>query len=98
MYRAFRTNGTSFYCPNGHGQSYTESENTKLKRELEAAEKRAREQQCRAFNAETALAVKEKEMKRHKKRSSAGVCPCCNRTVSQMARHMATKHPDFMKP
>lgn len=30
-----------------------------------------------------------------KKRASAGICPCCNRTVSQMARHMKSKHPEF---
>jgi hypothetical protein len=30
-----------------------------------------------------------------KKRASAGVCPCCNRTFSNMARHMAHQHPEF---
>jgi hypothetical protein len=29
------------------------------------------------------------------KRAKAGVCPCCNRTFAQLARHMATKHPQF---
>ncbi len=24
-----------------------------------------------------------------------GVCPCCNRTFSNLAAHMHTKHPDF---
>lgn len=29
------------------------------------------------------------------KRAKAGVCPCCNRTFVQLARHMATQHPQF---
>ena len=37
-----------------------------------------------------------KETKRLKKRAAAGTCPCCSRTVIQMARHMKTKHPDFV--
>lgn len=37
----------------------------------------------------------ERKLATHKKRASAGVCPCCNRTVSQMARHMQAKHPDY---
>jgi hypothetical protein len=24
------------------------------------------------------------------------VCPCCQRTVSQMARHIKTKHPEYV--
>jgi hypothetical protein len=32
---------------------------------------------------------------RLRNRAKAGVCPCCKRTVSQLARHMASKHPDF---
>lgn len=32
---SFRRHKTSFYCPNGHAQTYTESTADKLKRELE---------------------------------------------------------------
>lgn len=28
------------------------------------------------------------------KARGAGVCPCCNRTFSQLSRHMQSKHPD----
>lgn len=34
---------------------------------------------------------------RIKRRVSAGVCPCCNRTFQCLARHMATKHPDYQQ-
>jgi 4-hydroxy-3-methylbut-2-en-1-yl diphosphate synthase IspG/GcpE len=29
------------------------------------------------------------------KRAKAGVCPCCNRTFSNMAEHMKKQHADF---
>lgn len=32
-----------------------------------------------------------------KKRVAAGVCPCCNRTFSQLSRHMETKHPEYVE-
>jgi len=31
-----------------------------------------------------------------KKRAANGVCPCCSRTFSQLARHMANIHPEFV--
>jgi hypothetical protein len=30
-----------------------------------------------------------------KNRVGRGVCPCCNRTFENLARHMGTKHPTF---
>ena len=32
-----------------------------------------------------------------KNRVGNGVCPCCNRTFKDLARHMANKHPTFAK-
>jgi uncharacterized small protein (DUF1192 family) len=32
---------------------------------------------------------------RTKKRVAAGVCPCCNRTFENLARHMAGEHPGY---
>ena len=34
---------------------------------------------------------------RTKKRISGGACPCCNRTFQNLARHMTTKHKDYVK-
>ena len=28
---------------------------------------------------------------------SGGACPCCNRSFENLARHMATKHKDYVK-
>lgn len=30
-----------------------------------------------------------------KKRLAHGVCPCCQRTFQDLARHMQSKHPDY---
>jgi hypothetical protein len=91
-----------FYCPNGHKQHYDESETVKLRRERDKAakdaawykerllnERAANERTVRRLNAQRANVTK------LKKRISAGVCPCCTRTFSNLSRHMATQHPDY---
>lgn len=73
-----------------------------LRGELAAAKQREETEKARRQQAENAVRQtsedlrKEKASKdRLKKRIKNGVCPCCHRTVSQLARHMKTKHPDF---
>jgi len=91
-----RDDRKTFYCPNGHGQVFAgKSEAEKLKEQLAAeqtrratAETEAVYQRTRADRATTNLA-------RIQKRVNHGVCPCCKRTVKQLAQHMATKHPEF---
>lgn len=97
----FKNNGNSFYCPHGHGQSFTKSEVDRLREKLDEQTRTATEMADRARDAEAA-ATKAKqtatkarsELKRVNDRINAGVCPCCNRTFKQLARHMKTKHPD----
>lgn len=86
-------------CPNGHSQgwkqgTYHERTNA-LERELQAEQERKRAALERLNEAEQRAAKAEAEMRRHKRRTKNGVCPCCNRTFQQLARHMATKHPEF---
>jgi hypothetical protein len=94
----------TFYCPNGHGGAFTESESERLRKQLEAAQREAsaaktREQSEReqrwAAEADRDKAIRANS--RLKKRAAAGVCPCCNRTFENLQRHMHTKHPDFSK-
>lgn len=91
-----------FFCPAGHQQAYgegevekerrarqrAEQENARLADEVRAAKRRADEAFAQAETAKRSLA-------RHKKRSAAGVCPCCTRTFTNMARHMKSQHPTF---
>lgn len=94
--------GGSFYCPNGHAQCYVESEVERLEKEL-ALEKERKERALTEANIlrqnnktlERSRAAVSGHLKRTKKRIQNGVCPCCNRTFRNLARHMATKHKDY---
>jgi ElaB/YqjD/DUF883 family membrane-anchored ribosome-binding protein len=86
----------NFFCPVGHQQHYTEEHETeKLKKQVENLTKREQWAKEEARKANEAASKAEKSLQTLRKRAKAGVCPCCKRTVSQMAKHMAEKHPDF---
>ncbi len=87
--------GGDFYCPGGHRQFYTESENTRLKKQLEQETKRrqwAEEAKERSYKAEIATRG---HLTRLKKRVTNGVCPCCQRSFINLKRHIETKHKDW---
>lgn len=87
--------GKYFYCPQGHSQHYTgESEAQKLKRQLADANQRNSDLASRVMSANVAKGKAEAKAKRLLKRVRAGVCPHCNRTFTQLARHIECKHPD----
>ena len=84
-----RENHNTFYCPNGHAQSYVgKSEAEKLREQL------SREQTSLAIERNLRLEA-ENKMNRLKKRVGNGVCPCCKRSFSNLKRHMTCKHPKF---
>ena len=90
-------------CPNGHSQHFAGlSEAEKLRQQLADQERRVRwakedaeRARRRAVSAETSRRVTKGHLTRIRKRVAHGVCPCCQRTVRQLARHMATKHPNY---
>lgn len=100
-----RDHGRDFviYCPLGHQYvAAGESEVARLKRELEQAKNRTLAEQQR--HDQTRAELRETERRRQaqkgvttriKNRVQKGVCPCCNRTFTNLARHMAGQHPDF---
>ena len=90
-----RKDGQSVWCPNGHCQSWNETEAQRLRKELEKTktEKWKAEEQHRLAVAD--LHKMEKKLKRERKRTANGVCPCCHRTFIALGRHMKTKHPEF---
>lgn len=95
---AKRKPGTAFYCPNGHAQHYLgESWETKLRREKQRREQMAAQVQDaenRADRERRSAAAYKGAATRLKNRARAGVCPCCNRTFKDLARHMKSQHPD----
>lgn len=108
--RARQADKKSFYCPNGHSMSYTQSEADRLKAALQkqeqatqaAKDEAARERRWREQKQETLehtqrrLAAQRGVTTRLKNRVANGVCPCCNRTFVNLQRHMATKHAGFV--
>lgn len=91
-----------WHCPNGHSRVYRESEadavrreRDRLKQQLAQKDDEIRAQREHREAAERSAAARKGQITKLRNRASAGVCPCCNRTVSQMARHMASKHPGF---
>jgi len=103
LYKGKTERERSFYCPAGHSQHYLgKSEAQVLKEQLET-ERRARQR----AEQRVAEVRDEVEHERHRadgykgyavrlrKRTAAGVCPCCNRSFENLRRHMSTKHPTF---
>lgn len=103
-YENCRQNGLSWscpYCKTGWG-FFGNSENSRLKRELEQARSsiafaRAAHDQTRAAlrDTEHSLRAQKAAKTRIKNRIAHGVCPCCNRTFKDLAAHMNTKHPNY---
>ena len=86
----------TFYCPNGHGGHYPQdNEAEKLRKELEKSE-RAKQMALDSARMEATerkkTEAKLKKVSTKLKRIENGVCPQCNRTFANVARHMQTKH------
>lgn len=85
-----------WYCPNGHQLGYHgPSEAARERERAQRAERRANAERDLRADTERRLTAQKGATTRAKKRAAAAVCPRCNRTFSQLARHMATKHPDY---
>jgi hypothetical protein len=93
-----REKGGFHSCCNGHAQGWSkeESENEKTRRERDRLRQQLAQKDDEIRSKERELAAERTKAAKVKKRSGAGVCPCCNRTVGQMARHMKSKHPQFV--
>ena len=94
------SDGTNFYCPNGHPQHYTENVKSLLeKAREEARQERIRRQATRDLldSEQRSHAATRGHLTRQKKRAAAGVCPCCKRTFKELARHMKSQHPEYVK-
>ncbi len=100
---SLRETQRTFYCPNGHPQLYTKSTADKLKDRLDEQDRDFKEKQrwaeenltiaYRRVGEET---KKRKDAEKIIKRIHKGVCPCCDRTFSNLANHMKTKHPEVV--
>lgn len=100
-----RKDHAGFHCPNGHSNVYKgESEEEKLRRENQRLvqnraylEDQIRDKEATIEHEKKRATAFKGHVSRIKNRVGAGVCPCCNRTFQDLARHMETKHSDYRK-
>lgn len=92
-----------WWCPNGHQRVYRTSdeddlraERDRLKQDAAYKDDRIRELQVSSAIAWRKVSAAKGQITKIKKRASNGICPCCNRTFSDLARHMGTKHPNYV--
>lgn len=94
--RERRRDHKRMFCPNGHGQSYAgQTEEERLRKELERLSSNLQWERAqvrimeREVIAQKGLVTKAKNKLA---RTENGVCPECNRTFANVARHMQSKH------
>lgn len=89
MYDKCVEEGGYWHCPNGHSRGYKEG-----KHEREAVRRERDQLKQRLAQRDEELAKLRRATERQKKRIANGVCLDCNRTFSNLARHMKTKHAE----
>lgn len=100
LYDEAQDSGHQVYCPIGHIFVFGNSYKKKLEREKEArleAERRAKATRDLLTAEERSHSATRGHLTRTKKRIGNGVCPCCNRSFTNLARHMDSKHPDYIE-
>lgn len=95
LLNAARNAGHTIYCPHGHTVVWKETEVDRLRRERDRLKQDAARIEQERWDAIRRADKAEAATKRLKKRASAGTCPCCQRTFSNMATHMKKQHPSF---
>lgn len=87
---------TNFYCINGHAMHWPqESAEEKLRKQLEFEKNRRESAEREAETARKAEAIVRGKLRATQERVGNGVCPCCNRSFTNLRRHMGTKHPEY---
>lgn len=94
-----RNDHKTFYCPDGHHNAYNgKNEAARLRDELDQAKRQRDEANAKRIEVEGERDSISQAHKRMRKRITAGVCPCCNRSFDNLRRHMETQHSDFGTP
>lgn len=103
-----QADGWRLSCPLGHVWWYV---GTTPAQKIKRLEKRLREAnedlsaelarhdqtKARLRGTQGAAQRARNERDRIKQRVAGGVCPCCNRTLKDLQRHMRSKHPDYVE-
>lgn len=93
FYKERLHSGKGWYCPNGHNRVFKESKVSQLEKKLEQERQSTLRWQNNFEEEKRKHAATKGSLTKIKTRVAAGVCPCCNRTFKNLARHMKCKHP-----
>lgn len=96
--RHARDYGGEYWCPNGHRMGWYKDNTTvdKQRRELDRLKQQMAQKDDEIGMWRATADDQRRRRERLEKRAKAGVCPCCNRTFANVARHMKSKHPDVV--
>lgn len=91
-----RDDHQTFFCISGHRNFFdAESETERLRKRVHAMEINDAQRTKTIGTLYDRVNKAESDRKVLIERVHNGVCPCCNRTFKQLARHMSIKHPDY---
>lgn len=93
-----RRDHKSFYCPNGHGQSYVgETEEQRLRRQLDSARMDRTWYRDQLEASERSKAAIKGHLTRARNKIANGVCPVgnCRRHFDNVQEHIASEHPQW---
>lgn len=102
--KIYRRNHQTFYCTVcGKGQSFGGKSDIEQLRatvrtiedQRDTARKNLQQQREKTRHKTRQLSAQKGVTTRIKNRIGNGVCPCCNRTFANLARHMKGQHPDY---
>lgn len=89
--------GKVWYCPIGHTIGYGDNEHDRTRKQRDALLAQLDQEKAARREASERAEKAEKATARVKRRAVAGACQVCQRTFSNVARHMAHKHPEAVK-
>jgi len=105
LYHAAKSSSNiEIFCGYGHSGVFRDgpTEADKLRQERDRLVQRLAEKDDRITALREDVAAAERrgaaargQVTKLRNRVGHGVCPCCNRTFGNLARHMNTKHPTF---
>lgn len=91
---ARRRDAAFFYCPNGHRQHYTETEEQRLQKQLEDAQSSTAYWRSLHAASQRSKAAIQGQVTKLRKRAEGGLCPFpnCHRYFEKLRRHIGTVH------
>lgn len=97
-----KSDGQSFYCPLGHRQCYTETTESRLRKQLETEQankehfrQQAEKNRMDRERVERRLTAMKGQVTKANNKLKKGVCPCCDQHFPDLENHIKAQHPEF---